>query len=96
MTPMELTSACEANGIDWAADAHEGEPGWFLHWNNPNDPGDDEVSHVTAKALPDLKWDALLTTVIGGRDVVHVTRIVGYYSRTNNWNRSKLGELKGR
>ncbi len=25
-----------------------------------------------------------------------VTRIVGYYSRTSNWNKSKLGELKDR
>ena len=29
--------------------------------------------------------------------VVHgITRIVGYYSRINNWNKSKLGELKDR
>ncbi len=25
-----------------------------------------------------------------------VTRIVGYYSRTSNWNKSKLGELRDR
>lgn len=25
-----------------------------------------------------------------------ITRIVGYYSRTTNWNKSKLGELKDR
>lgn len=25
-----------------------------------------------------------------------VTRIVGYYSRTNNWNKSKVGELRDR
>ena len=25
-----------------------------------------------------------------------VTRIVGYYSRTNNWNKSKIGELRDR
>lgn len=25
-----------------------------------------------------------------------ITRIVGYYSRTSNWNKSKLGELKDR
>jgi ribonucleoside-triphosphate reductase len=29
-------------------------------------------------------------------DVYGVTRIVGYYSRINNWNKSKLGELKDR
>jgi ribonucleoside-triphosphate reductase len=25
-----------------------------------------------------------------------VTRIVGYYSRVNNWNKSKIGELRDR
>jgi ribonucleoside-triphosphate reductase len=29
-------------------------------------------------------------------DVYGVTRIVGYYSRISNWNKSKLGELKDR
>jgi len=28
--------------------------------------------------------------------MIHLTRIVGYYSRVNNWNRSKLAELKDR
>ena len=29
-------------------------------------------------------------------DVSGITRIVGYYSRINNWNKSKVGELKDR
>ena len=29
-------------------------------------------------------------------DITAITRIVGYYSRVNNWNKSKLGELKDR
>jgi ribonucleoside-triphosphate reductase len=32
----------------------------------------------------------------GSDDVYGMTRIVGYYSRVNNWNKSKLGELKDR
>ncbi len=32
----------------------------------------------------------------GGEDVYGITRIVGYYSRINNWNKSKIGELKDR
>lgn len=32
----------------------------------------------------------------GGQDVYGVTRIVGYYSRIPNWNKSKIGELKDR
>ena len=32
----------------------------------------------------------------GSEDVYGITRIVGYYSRVSNWNRSKLGELHDR
>ncbi|MCD5401800.1 anaerobic ribonucleoside-triphosphate reductase [candidate division NPL-UPA2 bacterium] len=32
----------------------------------------------------------------GKRNVYGITRIVGYFSRVNNWNRSKIGELKDR
>lgn len=32
----------------------------------------------------------------GSPDVYGVTRIVGYFSRVNNWNLSKIGELKDR
>ncbi|MFH1645097.1 MAG: anaerobic ribonucleoside-triphosphate reductase, partial [Candidatus Omnitrophota bacterium] len=32
----------------------------------------------------------------GSSNVYNVTRIVGYYSRVNNWNKSKLGELEDR
>ena len=32
----------------------------------------------------------------GSENVIGVTRVVGYYSRIGNWNRSKLGELLDR
>ena len=32
----------------------------------------------------------------GSKDIYGVTRIVGYFSRVNNWNKSKIGELKDR
>jgi len=32
----------------------------------------------------------------GSADVYGITRIVGYFSRINNWNKSKLGELRDR
>ena len=28
--------------------------------------------------------------------MIHLTRIVGYFSRVQNWNRSKLAELRDR
>ena len=60
---------------------------------------DRKVSYaVTVEAI--VKQD--LATVIealetGVRDKLYgVTRIVGYYSRTSNWNKSKIGELRDR
>ncbi|MHC4196786.1 MAG: hypothetical protein ACYSRP_02590 [Planctomycetota bacterium] len=42
----------------------------------------------------DVVVEALET---GVRDKLYgVTRIVGYYSRTSNWNKSKIGELRDR
>ncbi len=36
------------------------------------------------------------SAIMQGRDVKHMTRVVGYYSMTENWNPSKLGELEDR
>lgn len=38
----------------------------------------------------------VLTTQRAAIVVNGVTRIVGYYSRVNNWNKSKIGELRDR
>jgi len=42
------------------------------------------------------KFSLALLNHIGSYDVIHMTRIVGYYSRISNWNDSKLGELADR
>jgi len=44
-------------------------------------------------------WDILEAILTGQRQPLvleHMTRIVGYYSKVKNWNRSKLGELRDR
>ncbi len=48
------------------------------------------ASFADVEAAPD--WRALMA----GRDVYHMTRVVGYYSRIDNWNLGKLGELADR
>ena len=43
--------------------------------------------------------EQVLDCLMGNRTfdiMVHLSRIVGYYSRIKNWNRSKLAELKDR
>jgi hypothetical protein len=52
--------------------------------------------------IPTIKqhsWDVLRSVLVGYRDAIimtQVTRIVGYYSQINNWNRSKKAELADR
>jgi hypothetical protein len=89
---------CVANQLDYAevGDEHELGAGMLFHWRNPNDAYDGECLHVTWKALEETEPAKLLAAIVHGRNVVHVTRIVGYMSHTHNWNKSKLGELKDR
>lgn len=45
------------------------------------------------------EWHELLAIMTGTREpkvMTHITRIVGYFSQVNNWNRSKIAELKDR
>lgn len=51
--------------------------------------------HISEEGMKVIHKDALLKQ-LRSHDVLHMTRIVGYYSRVNNWNPSKLGELADR
>ena len=51
--------------------------------------------HITNEAIKKYNWETLIKQ-INAFDVYHVTRVVGYYSKTRNWNKSKIGELKDR
>ena len=54
---------------------------------------------MQAASLAEQEEAELLSLLKGEREIVElvtITRIVGYYSRVENWNKSKLGELEGR
>jgi ribonucleoside-triphosphate reductase len=51
------------------------------------------VCHKCHKQTPGLKEQC---GYCGSTEVHGLTRIVGYFSRINNWNKSKIGELKDR
>ena len=72
-------------------------------------PGEDEalilhtetgVKHaVGVSSILEHSWEELEAVLTGKREarvMIHLTRIVGYYSRVQNWNRSKLAELRDR
>lgn len=92
MTIQEAEAFCRVNAIDfsWEEDAA------YFHWNNPMDEKDEQVLRVEYKKLEELDGPKLKQLIINGRDVLHVTRVVGYFSATRNWNKSKIGELGDR
>ncbi|MHC4789697.1 MAG: anaerobic ribonucleoside-triphosphate reductase, partial [Planctomycetota bacterium] len=49
-----------------------------------------EQCHRSTPGLKDLCGHC------GSTDVYGMTRVVGYFSRIPNWNKSKVGELKDR
>ncbi len=96
MTEAELIERCELGAIQWAKGERDGVPGFWLHWPNPHDPGDKECSFVRLDVLAGLSWSEVRRFVVNGRNVYGVSRVVGYFSRITNWNKSKVGELKDR
>ena len=54
---------------------------------------------VEPEAVTANDWAVFEEVLTGKRDAKvlgHMTRIVGYYSQVENWNKSKLGELEAR
>ncbi len=57
------------------------------------------IEEIVKKVTDADKAQEIISVVQNDRKpiVLHgITRIVGYYSRVNNWNKSKVGELRDR
>jgi len=88
MTKAELIAEIDMDGeLDYAL----GEDCIYVRWL-----GADDCISVAESALPALDFATIRKAAVNGRDVRHMTRIVGYFSNTKNWNQSKIGELKDR
>lgn len=58
-----------------------------------------DVSEIFAVIKDCKSAQEFIDVINGDRNAIvceGVTRIVGYYSRTHNWNKSKIGELRDR
>ena len=60
------------------------------------DDRDHPITKFTPGAIARHTWPEVRAQATHGRDVDHVTRITGYFSRTSGWNRGKAQELKDR
>jgi anaerobic ribonucleoside-triphosphate reductase len=54
------------------------------------------LTHCTFDAVEKNTIDTLTAACAQGKDVDHITRVTGYFSRTSGWNKGKAGELKDR
>jgi hypothetical protein len=58
-----------------------------------------DVTEIFAVVKDCKSAQEFIDVITGARGAIvcqGVTRIVGYYSRTHNWNKSKIGELRDR
>ena len=86
-----INRAINDYSIEWAEGEHDGNPGVYVKCDRL-----DTKAHFTYDAIKDNDWPVLKEGIVQGKDVSQITRVVGYYSRVENWNKSKIGELADR
>jgi hypothetical protein len=91
MKKEDFINTCVDSGFGWNEGEHEGKMGYFVGCERL-----DTGVHFTPEAIENNNWPDLKKQITQDKNVHHVTRIVGYYSRIENWNKSKRGELKDR
>ncbi len=87
----DFISTCIDQGYTWYKGECQGQDGYFVGCERL-----DTAAHFVPEAIENNGWSTLQGQIVQGKNVRQVTRIVGYYSRIENWNKSKVGELKDR
>lgn len=86
MTKQDFINRVVEIGYKWAEYVNEGKSGVAFQKDN-------NKFFISKAGIETQDWDKIKQ---GIPNLTHMTRIVGYYSRVNNWNPSKLGELGDR
>lgn len=95
---INVTAHPDLHGVDGIPARDDGEPSpkdQVVVWHDARET----AFALTIAEIRKHSWRDLEGVLTGTRPpdlMVRYTRIVGYYSRTNNWNRSKLAELRDR
>lgn len=75
-----------------------------LEWKALEDDSGLQLKHTKYNTVITATWDAiekhtidqLINLTACGHNVTGITRVTGYFSTTDNWNKGKLAELKDR
>ncbi len=81
----------ERQNVQWTID----DNGNFYFRHELFDNEDEKVK-VEPQALEKLTAAELDRVLVNGRDIEHITRITGYFSKVSGWNKGKRGELSDR
>ncbi len=92
MTIDELNIFLEKNlEVEW----HQDDDGTiYLRHSTFDDPT--EKLKIAPGALEKISVSQLKSLLVGGRNIEHITRITGYFSKVEGWNKGKQGELRDR
>lgn len=92
MTLEELNRFLEDHpDVEWARD-DDGT----LYLRHSVFDGEHEKVRIEPGALEAITPARLEQILVGGRNVEHITRITGYFSRVSGWNKGKKAELSDR
>ncbi|MFH1347088.1 MAG: anaerobic ribonucleoside-triphosphate reductase [Candidatus Margulisiibacteriota bacterium] len=92
MTLEELNAFLENNPqVEWAQ-----EDDGTLYLRHAEFDKENEKIKIEPGALASLTPEKLEQVLIGGRNIEHITRVTGYFSRVSGWNKGKRGELADR
>lgn len=89
---IEAHPQLEGLGIDTECKDHK--PGVIIKQTKTS-----LITRIPVEAIEAADWEILEDVLMGKREpqvLQHMTRVVGYFSRVENWNKSKVGELKDR
>ena len=53
-------------------------------------------THFTNDIISKMELKDLVIATHQGRNIEHMTRVTGYFSKVEGWNKGKVGELKDR
>ena len=77
--------------FEYAEAKHEGANGVYVKNNLYG-----TETHFSDKAISTMGLNDLVRATHQGKNIEHMTRVTGYFSKVSKWNKGKKGELKDR
>jgi hypothetical protein len=77
--------------FEWSDGEHDGKTGVFVKNNQF-----ETVTHFTDGAIENNNLKVLINQTTHGKNIEHITRVTGFFSKVQSWNKGKIGELKER